>query len=805
MSRLFQFSSASFPFGLRAPMSVRPICFPVRKVILSCSSLALASSWMGDTAFAASTNASKPAYTGARKIATTGPRKTSRKHRTDSLSAKDGENLEVHIHRDPFRNQQHIPDSATRITAQELRERNVRQMTDLIRVAPNLTIQPSNGSAGLNFALRGVGMADLTQNNIPSIMPYVDDVAMPVSIMTSGMMFDMDNVTVNPGQSGLTHGQATTGGEINFHTADPTRTFHAGVTEDIASYGRNRVDGYISGPIGKSLSYRISGQSLTGGGFQHNSEGKGFGNADIGALRGKLRWQIDDTTRLDFGGHWTTDQSDAPAGAIMTNSYGISPNMDIRQTDWGLSQQFANMIGINGNNQRPRENNLFWGANVKFTKDFSWAKLTSLSAYEMIDEHELSDQTNTVGAYGNMYRNNQTNFFSQEIKLSSNNAADRFQWLVGMYYNRGRTADNFWYDMSDRYASTDKGLYFYKTAYGQNQQTFNQFAQISYKITKKLRIIGAISHESDDRQLLNLVGTTYTGAASPVSKAFGSSGALGNQFSGRIGLEYQVTPHFMTYVDFRRGFKPGGFSANMTSVPEQLKPFKPEQVLSYEGGFKSSFLNNKIQFNAAGFYYDYRDQQLLGSIVVPVYGVEGSYVNAPRSYIYGAEFNAQIRPFRGMTLSQNFGYQHGVYSQYQGVNKSATTALYDQTGQWNAVFTDYNGSSMGLANLTLSGAATYTWNILKNYQMTFDVDYSYRGAQTQPQYIGMGGYYRAPAYFLVNSFLTFSAPNQHWSVTVYGQNLADRRFWLSGGTQSTFYSVIPGNPRFVGARMNFTY
>ena len=64
-----------------------------------------------------------------------------------------------------------------------------------------------------------------------------------------------------------------------------------------------------------------------------------------------------------------------------------------------------------------------------------------------------------------------------------------------------------------------------------------------------------------------------------------------------------------------------------------------------------------------------------------------------------------------------------------------------------------------------------------DYKMTFDVDYNYRGAQTQPQHIGDGGIYRAPAYFLVNSFLTFAAPKQHWSVSVYGQTLfvSDRK------------------------------
>ncbi|MBY4640482.1 hypothetical protein K6L44_10900 [Gluconacetobacter entanii] len=64
---------------------------------------------------------------------------------------------------------------------------------------------------------------------------------LPVTVMTSATMYEMDNVSVNPEQSGFTHGMTTTGGEINFHTADPTPQFHVGVTEDIASYGRNRV------------------------------------------------------------------------------------------------------------------------------------------------------------------------------------------------------------------------------------------------------------------------------------------------------------------------------------------------------------------------------------------------------------------------------------------------------------------------------------------------------------------------------------------------------------------------------------
>ncbi|WP_167383514.1 TonB-dependent receptor plug domain-containing protein, partial [Gluconobacter kondonii] len=259
----------------------------------------------------------------------------SRHHAVDAATASS-EMVHVSARRGVTGAGQHDAHSETVLSRQDLQNRNVRQLTDIVRVAPNLTIQPSFGSSALNFALRGVGLMDFTQNNTPSVMPYVDGVAYPVSIMTSGILFDMDDISVAPGASGFTHEQSTTGGEINFHTADPTPEFHAGLTEDIASYGRNRVEGYVSGPISRSVSFRLAGQSMTGGGFQHNSKGEGYGNANIGALRGKLRWKIDETSTLDIGGHWTTDQSESSSGHNLYNSYGVPITSDIMETAWGL-------------------------------------------------------------------------------------------------------------------------------------------------------------------------------------------------------------------------------------------------------------------------------------------------------------------------------------------------------------------------------------------------------------------------------------------------------------------------------------
>ncbi|WP_249196240.1 TonB-dependent receptor [Gluconobacter kondonii] len=733
------------------------------------------------------------------------PAKHTGKLRSPDRQAQTSESIVVSSRRGVSGAGQHETHSETVLSRQELLNRNIRTLTDIVRVAPNLIIQPSFGSAALNFAIRGVGLMDFTQNNMPSVMPYVDGVAYPISIMTSGLLFDMDDVSIAPGPSGFTHGQATTGGEIDFHTGDPTPQFHAGLTEDYSSYNRNRVEGFVSGPLSRSVSFRIAGQSMTGGGFQHNARGAKYGNADLGALRGKLKWQIDDTSRLEVGGHWTTDQSESASGHNMYNTYHVPVTSDLMETEWGLDPRFAKIIGINPDNKKPREDNMFWGANVRYTKEYSWARLSTISAYETVDEHELTNQTNSILAYGNMFRNNQSNVFSQEIKLESIKPSARFHWEAGLYYSRSRMAQSFWYDSSDRPNTTPLN----KTSYSENQQNFNQYVQLSYAVLPKLRLISAFNHESDDRQMLNATNAIYnlnTGAVVGTPTNFGNSGALTNQFAGRVGAQYQATRNIMAYVMISRGFKPGGFSANIMQTAAQIKPFKPEQVLSYEGGFKAMLFDRRLRFNASGFYYDYRDQQQWNTVLVPPpFGVLGGYVNAPRSYIYGAEFDMEAHPFRGLVLTQNFGYEYGAYSQFQSYNRAAMTTHFAATGVWTPIATNYAGYSMGLPNLTLSGAATYTWKVMKDYQMTFDADYSYRGAQTQPQYIGQTGMYRAPDYFLLNSFLTFSAPKQHWSVTVYGQNLADRRYWISSSTQATFYGVTPGLPRFVGGRINLNY
>lgn len=98
-----------------------------------------------------------------------------------AVEARSSTSVQVNAHRYDYMFQpaQHEPDATTHLTAELLRNRDITTLRGLEHVAPNLTMQSINGTASTNFYLRGSGFNDFTQNNMPTVLTYVDDVAYP--------------------------------------------------------------------------------------------------------------------------------------------------------------------------------------------------------------------------------------------------------------------------------------------------------------------------------------------------------------------------------------------------------------------------------------------------------------------------------------------------------------------------------------------------------------------------------------------------------------------------------------------------
>nr|WP_231875213.1 TonB-dependent receptor [Gluconobacter thailandicus] len=692
---------------------------------------------------------------------------------------------------------QHQGVSVTHIDATELARHQVTDVKGLMNLAPNLTVQPQGSSSAVNFTLRGVGLNDFTANNTPSVMTYVDGVALPIGYMAGAAMFDMSGVDVNTGPSGFTHGQTVTAGEINIKTADPTKTFHYGASEDIATYNRSITNLYVSGPLSSNVQYRIAGFTQQGGGFQKNTNtGQSLGNANKGGLRAKIAWQPDDKTNIVFSGNWMQDNSQAMGAFNVQDLARNTPAyQDNLKTGWGFTPAFLKLTG-NSAGTKPSYNNTFWGAGINFTRSLGFADLSTITAFQQMYVHNLMDLDGTGYEIYDDDVNTDANLFSQEVKLASHNPHDRLQWDVGMYYDRTQMHSVIYND----YTGSGSRPYIQRTSYNQDQQAFSQYGHVRFTVTKRLHVLAGITHESDDRDLYNMQTMRYNTAVypTPYDTHYGRRGALTNQLAGMGGLEYQALDNLMLYGSIRKGFKPGGFTANNTVVASQLTPTKPESLLAYEVGFKSDYWNHKLRVNGNAFWYDYHGQQVAGLAVVPNYGVVGQYVNISKSRIWGVELGIDANPIPGLLLHQHFGYERGNYDDYSAIDTTAVAATYVKTGKLMALYRSYAGVDMGIPKLTLEGSASYKAKLDAHWTLTPYIDYSYRGSQVD---VPGNNLYRMPAYFLMNVGLTFAPKSGKWSVSAYANNVLDRHYDVTRQTGLNGIFGIPGTPRMVGGRL----
>ncbi len=697
-----------------------------------------------------------------------------------------------------FSKAQHEADSVTHISADTLVNRGVFDVKGLQRVAPNVTIQSMNGTGTTNFFIRGIGFNDFTQNNMSSVMTYIDDVAFPLSTMMSGQMFDLSNVDVTPGPVGFTHGMADTGGEVSLHTNDPTPDWHGGVTEDIASYARSRTDLFISGPIARNLSFRIAGQTVHGGGWQYDPQNHThLGNANDGALRAKIKWTPDAHTTIKLTGHWMQDDDQVVTGRPVLGFVASQPipQLGYQQAEWSLRPQFAQKIGRSAS-LMPSEHNTLWGADLNMSHDFGKVTLSAISAYETERVGEFTDQDATALSTGDTYRNIVANVFSQEVRLHNSSASDRLQWDVGAFYNRTRMLQNYYFDFTDYLPQRG---YLSETAFRSTQQSISEYGHISYRLPYNVTLFGGLNHTLDQRALIGL-STVHFGIN---DKQFNNESTLSAQVSGVLGVQWQATKGTLLYFKTSKGFKPGGFTANNTVSQAQLAPFEPETVLAFEAGFKSDLIPNRLRLNAAAFYDDYHGQQVVGTFLVPNYGPLSQIVNAPKSEIWGFETTIEAHPLPHVFLTQNLGWERGTYQVFNNIDRGKTNAYFAKTGIWQGFYDSFAGVDSGIPKLTLNGEADYRSDVFTRYNVEGGVDWMYRDSQAITP--GGVGVYRLPTYFLLGAHLTFRPKNGPWSVTAYASNILNRQYAETAGNASTTYFYIPGPPRFIGGRMSLTY
>lgn len=708
-----------------------------------------------------------------------------------------------------------VPMSITALTGDQLGARGVTDASDLAKVVSGFTFNTDPRGA-IVYTIRGIGFQESTLAASPTVSVYVDEVPLPYSQMSLGGSLDLERVEVLKGPQGTLYGQNSTGGLINYIAAKPTDIFSAGAN---ARYGRFNVldlSGHVSGPLTETLKVRVAARTLQGDAWQRNYLRKDeLGKKNQWFARVLVDWEPDDRLRFALNLNAWRDRSETQASQLIKVVFQ-NPNparwflplldhppapANARAADWDQNRDY-------------RRNNRFRQASLRAEFDVAdRITLTSITSYQKYDMYIPIDNDGT--AFKNQFavRVGDVETLFQELRLGGE-FANGGNWLVGANYQRDDTMDTISIDYSESTQRHVGGTI--ATDAKQLVDTYSVYSNLALPLTDTLEVTGGIRYTKQDRAYQGcsrdigdgrlaagfnaLTGTNNFRPGECVTLITPTTGSLvvrdldEDNISWRLGVKYEAGDDVMLYANATRGYKSGSFTTVTATQAGQLTPVTQESVLAYEAGFKAALLDRALQLNGAVFYYDYRNKQLRGRRDVPPFGALEGLVNIPKSHVIGAELDATIRPFTGLTINPSISYvKSKIEAPFRNFRADGMPPAVDLSGEPFPYTPKWTGNV----------DAEYRWDLsdgLVSYvggSLSFK-SHSYGGLGRLPDY-------RIPAYALLDLRAGVETADGRWEFSIWGQNVTNRYYPLSISRTQDVVSQLSGMPATYGISIGYRY
>ncbi|PAL24237.1 TonB-dependent receptor [Sphingopyxis sp. GW247-27LB] len=733
-----------------------------------------------------------------------------------------------------------VPISITALGGDALRDRGITSTSDLVKAIPGFTVTQTNSLTPV-YTLRGVGLSlyDAGVGAAPSVSVYVDEVPLPSPMPVAVSTLDLARVEVLKGPQGTLFGQNATGGAINYVSAKPTDHFAAGGSVTLSRFNKIDASGYVSGPISDTLLARLAFRSVSGGAWQRSVTRPGDKLGDMRELQGKLLldWQPTEKAHFLFTLRGARDRSDTMAGQFVAATPSV-PVLAVpellttpaaprtpRAADW--STGFAQ-----------RSNDSYYHVGLRSAFELSDdITLTSLTNYQHVKIDKMVDQDGSAALVLQINPYGYAKTFDQEIRLSG--TTDRLTWVVGGNYEHSRISDNLFYAPTHlSFNGIFSGPPFFIPPYTQTLSTTEQkvetyaaFGNVEYKLTDNLTAQAGVRYTRAKRSSVSCtsdpgLGETLSQFINAYQLSSMATGAKTTPFvpiapnaciilapppdlsptgplhlsldednvAWRVGLSYQADGGTLAYANVSRGYKAGAIIPSGGLLVESYLPTQQESLTAYEIGVKAPLLDNRVQINAAGFYYDYKDKQVPGTVADPVFVALPGLGNVPKSRVYGIEGQFIARPIDGLSLNLAATYLNTkIKSDY------FTTVI--QNGVPAAV----NARGLELPNtpdFSATADTEYKWGISN------DVDAFLGGsmthvAKTTAAFPANGVATILPAYTLFDLRLGFAANDGKWRIQFWGHNITNKYYVLTDTSGIDSRYRFAGMPATYGVTLSF--
>jgi iron complex outermembrane recepter protein len=607
---------------------------------------------------------------------------------------------------------QDTPIAITAITPAQIDAQGATRLTEILNDAPSVFLRPQSAAFGESVVayIRGFGQADFDPAFEPGVGLYIDDVYYPRLTGANFDLLDVERVEVLRGPQGTLYGRNSEGGAIRFVTRKPTGDGGGYVSVTYGSGNRINLRASSDFKLADNFTGRISGTYASQDGYvdvydygcSHPGSGVPSGTAglkckqyslgDVGytGARGILRYNPSDKLDITFSADYERDRHNNGAEVLL---YANNPNPNVT-TPNGLPFDSRFLCGPWCNYTTTGQAAASWVAGaIPPLQGFpvaatSGTQLDTLSSYDgalnigigLSDAVKLAsitgyrNWTNEFSIDGDLspaqtqFGNNILTdwFWSQELRLSVD-VSKSLRFTTGAYYSDEKTT---YYTLQDiRYVAIALPFgplpLFPLQFIGNDPVHTNSraaFGTLFFDVSDALKLNGGLRYTKDYKSYtyyrLNLDGTTINTFLDPTGALNGHKAAFdGSRTDWHVGADYRFNPEVMAYLSIGTGYKAGGDSPRPFNAAQAIG-FGPEKLTTYELGLKTDLLNRTLRFNAAVFYNDFKDAQLV-LLSCPQFGGPGPCAlpqNAGNAKVKGVEVEIQAAPVAGLQFDAAGSY-----------------------------------------------------------------------------------------------------------------------------------------------------
>lgn len=713
---------------------------------------------------------------------------------------------------------QDIPVAISAFTAEGMENMKMETANDIAAGVPNLQVSSPFGETQPIFSIRGQSMSDYNTNQASPVGVYVDEAYIGANFLQGMALFDLERVEVLRGPQGTLYGKNTTGGAINFITRAPALDGTSGdVSLTVGDYGRQHIHGavetaIIADKLGIRAAYTYT--KTDGHHDNHFPGGDDLSSIDTWAGRISLRYEGE---QLDATLRYASGKSDGQTTAVVTEGRIPVPglgNTDAvgaligqlpRQSDWDVWE--------GSHNKAEPYSTEFDSATLTVNWDLGEHTLTSITAYL---KGEGLNQADTDGAPWKLLEIDwgaDVKQFAQDLRVASSYEGP-FNFIAGIYYATDTMDIENIFEMF--HVTGDLGVPFDATntlitnpvsgtgfttiqRYTQERDSIALYLHTTYDITDNLALTAGIRYTEDEGNGKNLHTQLADYNRNPVADLI-APGSFSpdraeyddSEFTGKLGLDYQLEEDILVYASYSRGYRSSAFNGGAQFAPNEVGVVNPEFVDAYEVGFKTQLLDSRVQLNGAAFYYDYTDQQF-----VNVIGIQQFLQNGEKSSIKGLELELIARLTQALSLNAGLGY---LDTEFKELTLSDTQ----------------NGGTIALDGNELFNAPELNFNLAVDYVVAdnevgvfrISADTVYTAEQWFSAYNDDLNYdeIRSDSSWISNAKLSWDSVDDTVSVALWVKNIEDNdepsyAINLQGGFGYDYYAV--GLPRRMG--VDFTY